>query len=136
VKSGLHKPRMSPEEVEDVTLGFDMMTKEAKRFTKESKKKVNKTLGWKETQQIIERLELETNSIQLQSQQEELKELDHKVLGALLIDVNDEVRGKEVEETFEYKEKTMRALLYLEKEMTERDREDELALNKSDSYSQ
>ena len=136
MKSGLHKPRMSPEEVEDVTLGFDMMTKEAKRFTKESKKKVNKTLGWKETQQIIERLELETNSIQLQSQQEELKELDHKVLGALLIDVNDEVRGKEVEETFEYKEKTMRALLYLEKEMTERDREDELALNKSDSYSQ
>ena len=88
-------------------------------------------MGWKETQQVIERLELDTNKIQLQSQRDELKELDSKILDVLLKDASEDACDKEVDETYEYKEKSTRALLYLEKEITERDLEDEVVLNKS-----
>ena len=66
---------------------------------------------------------METNSIQLQSQRDELKELDDKILGVLWIEKSEEACDKEVDETYEYKEKNKRALLFLEKEMTERDNE-------------
>ena len=79
---------------------------------------------------------METNRIQLQSQWDELKELDDRILGILLKDASEEVCDKEVDETYEHIEKVTRALLYLEKEMTERDVENELASNKLASNSQ
>ena len=126
---------MSQEEAEDVPLEFDMLKKKRGVLRRSLTKLVNKVLGWKETHQVIERLELETNKIQLQSQRDELKELDSKILDVLLKDASDDACDKEVDETYEYKEKITRALLYLEKEITERDLEDEVVSNRSVSNS-
>lgn len=127
---------MSQEETEDVTLGFDLLKKKRSVLRRSLTKLVNRVVGWKDKQEIVEVIELKTFEIQLKSQRDELTVLDSKILGFLLHDADEETCDKEVDEASDYKEKITRALVYLDQKVNEGENGDNATSCRSASPSQ
>ena len=118
---------MSREETEDVTLGFEFLKKKRSVLRRSATKSVNKIIGWKDTHEVVEVIELKTFDIQLKGQRNELRELDSIILECLLHgDANEETCDKEVDEANEYQERTTRALVYLEQSVKEGEHDDDV----------
>ena len=128
---------MSREETEDATLGVDFMRKKRSVLRRSVTKNVNKIIECKDTQQVVEVIDLKTFDIQLKAQRDELRELDSKILKFLLHDnADEETCDKEVDEAYEYQEKSTRALVYLEQKLKEGEHGSDVASVRSTSPSQ
>ena len=127
---------MNREETEDATFGFDLMKKKRSVLRRSLTKLVNKVVGWKDKQDVLELIDLRTCEIQLKSQCGELGVLDSKILEVLLNDADEETCDKEVDEANEYKERITRTLVYLEQEMKNGEYGSDVASRKSASPSQ